>query len=456
MLKIAKTFVIDRYLVTKSEEGIFNISFFYKTIFEDKSEIVSKEIIELPSTDLFPQAYVENEDVLNRVLETIHIALGVSYWKMYCPKEISLLSQTLTKQQAKFWTKVYTNGLGEFFYRNNITIDNRIRFPHVDKSVKPFHLHISQNVLTGVGGGKDSVVALEMVKELGFEQTPVYIHYDQLSKRTVEEINYQAGLKGIFVKRHIDEHVKSPSTYKGHVPVSAIIASINLLLSLLYDARYIIVANEHSSNYGNVLYDGYKINHQWSKSFEFEQLFQSYVKFFISPDIHYFSILRNKNELQIARMFAQYPTYFPYFVSCNKRASKELWSASSHRSREMLTWCGACAKCLFVYIMLRPFIDISKMDAIFDKNLLNDESLLLLLQELLGEEEVKPFDCVGTPEEVSAAMYLISKQIESNEANLVTYFKKNVMSKGTVQSKQVVDLLNATYPHEIPDEFLLS
>ena len=67
-------------------------------------------------------------------------------------------------------------------------------------------------------------------------------------------------------------------------------------------------------------------------------------------------------------------------------------------------WCGKCAKCLFAYIILSPFISPERLDAIFGRNLLDDPQLEKYFMELTGHGETKPFECVGTIDEVNAAL----------------------------------------------------
>ena len=71
-------------------------------------------------------------------------------------------------------------------------------------------------------------------------------------------------------------------------------------------------------------------------------------------------------------------------------------------------WCDECSKCLFVYIILSPFIEDTKLKNIFGENLFEKESLYYTLMQLIGKEPSKPFDCVGTYEEVN---YCICKKI---------------------------------------------
>src|SRR5579863_6390864 len=68
-------------------------------------------------------------ELLEIILNNILLALGVSYYKIYCPKELVISNFTLTKEQAAFWNTVYTKGLGEFFYKNKIDFRGLIAFP---------------------------------------------------------------------------------------------------------------------------------------------------------------------------------------------------------------------------------------------------------------------------------------------------------------------------------------
>src|SRR3989344_3131782 len=72
---------------------------------------------------VFPQAVDLQTipgQILNNALEAVHIVLGISYWKLFCPGKLVLRNITLSESQAKFWNTVYTLGLGEIFYKNQL------------------------------------------------------------------------------------------------------------------------------------------------------------------------------------------------------------------------------------------------------------------------------------------------------------------------------------------------
>ncbi len=165
-----------------------------------------------------------------------------------------------------------------------------------------------------------------------------------------------------------------------------------LFAALLYDFRVVVASNEASANYGNVMYLGSEMNHQWSKSLEFETLLSQYVTNYISQDLSVFSLLRPLTEMDIAKTFSKYPNYFHSFTSCNTNFKIQ------HNPRRG-QWCGKCPKCAFVFLILSAFLPKETVIGIFQKNLFADPTLIATYEELLGIAGFKPFECVGTPEE---------------------------------------------------------
>ncbi|MEI8009425.1 MAG: hypothetical protein WCI00_09010 [bacterium] len=61
------------------------------------------------------------------------------------------------------------------------------------------------------------------------------------------------------------------------MPISGVIAFVLVTAAYLYDYKYIVMSNEKSANEGNTILDGSEINHQRSKSYQFESDFNLYV-----------------------------------------------------------------------------------------------------------------------------------------------------------------------------------
>ena len=54
--------------------------------------------------------------------------------------------------------------------------------------------------------------------------------------------------------------------------------------------------------------------------------------------------------------------------------------------------------------MLSPFVEKEKLDGIFGHDLLNDPDMLKYFDGLVSEQFDKPFECIGTREEINAAL----------------------------------------------------
>ncbi len=406
----------------------------------------SREKINFSEKILFPP--VENSrinQVLNdRILGNLLLILGISYWKLYCPKNIKIKPFSLTKEQADFWNTIYTKGMGEFYYKNKIDFRGLVNFPYDEKKkAKSISFLRKNRSLVGIGGGKDSIVSAELLKknnkdfDLVTSTFPIQIKVANL-----------IGGKVLNTKRKIDpkllELAKQNNVYNGHIPISVYYAFLLILMAALFDYRYVIVSNEKSANYGNVEYLMTIINHQWSKSEEFEKLFQNYVARFITKDIQYFSLLRPLSEIKIVELFTKHKKYFPVYSSCNMNFKMQ----QNVTSR----WCGKCAKCAFVFALLSAFISKQELVGIFGKNLFQDQALIFIFEELLGIKNFKPFECVGTSDEIKLAMYRAYKRKYYNNDIVMKMFIKKVLP--TIKPfKLKENLFKVSSKNSIPQDF---
>lgn len=373
-----------------------------KIIFSYRVEFYNRDNLDFAETVILPKIPKNlKQESIRKFLESLLIILGISYYKLYCPPQIKI-SFRFSREQANFWNTVYEKGLGEFLYKNNLNPKRLAKFPYFNVKIYPDRIKTQERALLGIGGGKDSIVAAEILKN--FEFTPFLVE-TQRQDLVSDEIINKIGRPALKIKRTLDPKIfeKYEGSYNGHIPISAIYAFLGLLAAAIYKYKYVIVANEHSSNFGNLKYKGEIINHQWSKSAEFESLLQEYTRKFITLDINYFSLLRQFYEIRIARMFAEHKKYFPLFTSCNK-------NFKAFKDRPDSLWCGECPKCVFMFLILSAFLSKKEIIGIFKKNLFADKSLIPLFRDLLGFGKLKPFDCVGTFEESRVALYLSSKK----------------------------------------------
>ncbi|MDR1629115.1 MAG: hypothetical protein LBS36_02740, partial [Oscillospiraceae bacterium] len=170
--------------------------------------------------------------------------------------------------------------------------------------------------------------------------------------------------------------------------------------------------------------------------------FQGYTKEFITDKIHYFSLLRPFSEFHIAKKFASLPQYHAVFRSCNAGSKTN-------------SWCRKCAKCLFIYSILSPFLESQALINIFGENLLEKSSLLEEFKGLLGFVPVKPFECVGTVSEIRYALALTVRSLQAKGASLpflLAYFAEH-SNIGEILAGQH-GFLNFNDENSIPQKFL--
>ncbi len=432
-MKTYDRFIFESYRLDAEKRTIhLNYSF--------DSAVVFQEVLTLPaSLDLS----TDNPD-LEAALFSLHLAGGASYYKLYSPPRMEVKSGQLTQSQADFWNKLYTLGLGEFFYVNKIDYRGLINFP-VTASEHPRRLvpaaQARSRALVPYGGGKDSIVTSQLLASAGTDQTLFRLRPSAL----ITNLAHTAKLPLLEVERSIAPELfelTGPDSYNGHVPITSFISFLTVVVSLLGGFDRIFFSNERSSSYGNVEYLGMTVNHQWSKSLEFEKMLTDYLAKYVTASVKYLNLLRPLSELQIAKLFSKYPQYFSQATSCNRN-----WRLNQADSNHGL-WCGECPKCAFSFALLAGFLEPETVIKMFGKNLFEDPSLIELYQRLWGSLSFKPFECVGTPEEVQAAFYLASKFKEYEKTVAMQYFKQHILPnmkdpKQLVQSLFVPDLTDS-------------
>ncbi|MBR1798462.1 MAG: hypothetical protein IJ761_00990 [Bacteroidales bacterium] len=351
-----------------------------------------------------PHSWIEQRPFLNfnQPVETLNILafnIGmielISYWKCVCPKQIDVLCGALSESDVAFWKKLYWNGLGEFFYTNGINTDIE-HFTSIHAGTNslssPDQVLINTcQYLVPVGGGKDSVVTWELLKRAGYTVRPLIMNPRGATIGCVEAGGVTIN-DAVIIHRSIDPlllEMNAKGCLNGHTPFSAMLAFYALVASVASGMGSIALSNENSANESTVL--GTSVNHQYSKGIEFEADFGRYVRESMHLGCRYFSFLRPLSELQIAMIFSRLEAYHDVFRSCNVGSKTD-------------SWCGNCAKCLFAYIILSPFIEPRKLNAIFGKSMLDDIRLAPIFEQLVGHAATKPFECVGTVDEVNTAL----------------------------------------------------
>jgi hypothetical protein len=419
---------------------------------EDRRTVVFKykittdlQIFELVEKLVFPVEIPETGES-KKLIRALHLALGISYYKSFLPPVLEH-SYEMTAVEADFWNSIYKNGLGEFLYINKLPSDNLAKFTEqsgenidtVDQT------SWNDNVMLGIGGGKDSIVAGELLKEIGVALQGFVLATNTNVGQT-KEVTDVMGITLNVVKRIIDSQIfeinQTEGSYNGHIPISLIFALSGALLATSNGNRYIVVANEASASIPQAMWEDLNINHQWSKSLEFERLFQDYLRAYISPDLHYFSAVRPLSSVAIAKIFAKYPKYFEVFTSDNGVLKIK------PESRLHPRWNPNSTKSLSSYILLAPWMSDEDLLRTFGQNLLENDELENMCGALLGENDQVVLDCVGTKDELKASINELFNQNRFSDSKLLNYTKRKQL---IVDAKPVSDFMNLT-EHAMPSE----
>ena len=405
-----KEFIYENYIINYIDEGI-KLEYTYRI-----DEYVFNPVVTILKEDITKKDI--NKEFVDYLFFNFGIINAINYYKLTCSKKFIIKCGYLDEYQKLFFKKLFYNGLGELLYKNNLTIpfEDFIEFETIDKNYLFDIPNTFKGNLIPIGGGKDSIVTLELLKNEK-ELNSCFLY-----KRNIYPTD-QASLNTIYTAGYTNNEILSFNVtldqlmldlnkkgfLNGHVPFSSSLAFASYILAYLNNKKYIILSNEASANEGNV--KGSNINHQYSKSFEFERDFREYTEKYFTNNIEYFSMLRCWNEFRIVKEFVKHPKYLDVFRSCNIGMKEN-------------KWCGDCSKCLYVYIMLYPFVDNNKLVEIFGKNMLDDDKYKDMLLGLMNDNYDKPFECVGTKDEVNYALSLGIKK-EGELPSLLKYYKDN-------------------------------
>jgi UDP-N-acetyl-alpha-D-muramoyl-L-alanyl-L-glutamate epimerase len=420
-------------------------------------EIAFVEEFDLPAGTPVGRADRERVDGL---LSLLHWVAGVSYFKTAVPPVVECETGAPPPAAAALLEALYSEGLGEFAYRNRLPALPRPTFPigptptlpHPTFPVGPTPTHPGaadgerpRRVLVPIGGGKDSIVALEAVRRSGRELALFSVGDAPPIARTAAV----AGLPRLICDRRLDPGLAAlnrAGALNGHIPITAIVSCVALLTAALRGFDWVALANERSASSGNLVWDGIDVNHQFSKGLRAERLMRAAVAE-AAPGLELFSVLRPASELAIARAFARLEQYHGAFTSCNAtfRLDPELRATS---------WCCDCPKCRFVFLVLAPFCEPAHLRDVFGRDLLDDERQFAGFALLTATGGHKPFECVGEEEESLAAIRMLATQSRWGGHRVVRRLVAEVLPRYDATAGDPARVLAPSDDHAVPDSLL--
>jgi hypothetical protein len=341
-------------------------------------------------------------------------------------------------EAAALFTAVYTDGLAEYAYRNDLpyVLDLVVATPGVSRPAVPVD-NAEGRPLSAVGGGKDSIVTLEILRAAGLDPVPFSVNPNPV----IVNVNAASGLPALAARRRLDPRLfelNQAGALNGHIPVTAINSLIAIATAALHGLGPVVMSNERSASDPNLIWNGHDVNHQWSKGLVAEGLLRAAVIAHAGLTEPYFSLLRSLSELDIARLFARSTAYDDVVTSCNKAFKLH---------DPTVRWCGDCPKCRFVFLAMAPFMPRARLAHIFGSDLFADPVQIPGYLELLGIDAHKPFECVGEVEESVVALSMLD-----DDAPVLTALRAAVPASAWSAASRA-DVLTPSGPTFVPPAY---
>lgn len=351
---------------------------------------------------------------LERVLVLLGATLGLSYYKLAAPPVYELAVPGVRGEVLDYLNELVTWGLAEFAYRNELPGLLTPRFvgtEPVPEELAP--LTVTGTPLVPIGGGKDSAVTVESLREAGLDPVQFSVNPNAIHGQVAEA----SGLPLVTARRRLDARLfdlNAQGALNGHVPVTAMNTLIAVAQAIRLGLGPVVMSNEASASDPTLHWDTPQgrvpVNHQWSKSLDGERVLNRALAGQAGLQNAAFSLLRPFSELRIARGYARTSAYDDVIVSCNR--AFRLQGAEP-------SWCGDCDKCRFVFLILAPWMEPERLVRIVGRDLFADESQLPGFRALLGLADHKPFECVGEEAEASIAVSLLARDPRWAEAPII-------------------------------------
>lgn len=336
---------------------------------------------------------LRGQPCLEQALLAIGLTFAARFFKLSNFSTVRVGFGSLDPESVRFFQDFFVGGLGEFRFLQGL--DPRREVSVISAPKAAFNMadfSLREHALMLNGGGKDTIVAAEMLRRAGQSFTWLTVEPNETRRRVIRCAGGDDS--AIEVDFRIEGDFEQNQAYGwGHTPYAAIVMAIGVLFALLTRSRYVISGNELSADSGNVVYRGHLVNHQYSKSSVHELGLWKIVRRNIHPSMEVLSVLRPFHDVQLAMLFSSLDIYFGTFVSCNSGIAGG-------------RWCKQCPKCAFTALAIGAFTGVSGLRRIFGEDVLRSPVIRRRIGELV-DGRIKPWECVGSRDECLLALALL-------------------------------------------------
>jgi len=325
--------------------------------------------------------------------------------------DLGPLGRHVTPALEALWREVFTGVWAQWRFENDLPdYHGPSLATSASASSAPIEVEAGDaEILAFCGGGKDSLVALDLLEEAGLafstlaysssiygRADPQHALIDRLTDHFSPRSRHRQWIYDDFMDSPVLDLEPPPGIHTltaAETPASVFAA---LPVALAHGYTSLCLAHEKSADVGNLSWaaTGEEVNHQWGKSTEAEALLDDYVRTELLANVTYFSILKPVHDLVIFNALERRPDAVAATHSCNL----------------VKPWCNRCAKCAYVFLNYSAYLPTELVAKVFPVNLFDVPENVEHLRGLLGLAEHTPFECVGQVEESRLAFAVCARR----------------------------------------------
>ncbi len=349
--------------------------------------------------------------------EKIHpsILVGIAMSEIYrlceicTPEVVEVPWYGCLQWESDWWNEDIYWYLQQKFYLEKWDWERMPKIKFSTNHVEDFGVSsVNDTYLLAVSGGKESTFAYEWMQQANLPVEAFTLHNaggilgnNWLGKFPVFE--YIKSTTNLWeIQAHPKEEPSEHFAYRGvrNDPTITNALFIMMIIALQQGHRFLVLANDKSSNESNATYNGREVNHQSAKGMAYIKRFNNFLKRKGLPFI-YVSICENIYSIATVNQLSLWNrNILKELTSCNEAQ----WDEGSYR------WCCQCPKCAFSYALIEAVTDYDFAIEVVGEDLLKAKKLEEVWRRLSDSDSEKPFECVGEQRETLMALAKCQKQ----------------------------------------------
>lgn len=321
---------------------------------------------------------------------------ALSYWKAFLSPILRIEAFPFVYGEIEWWQRFLALSMAEFCYRNNVPLLTPEMLDLQGMVTSQTLAQGDENtdpgrVLTMFSGGKDSLVAALLAAQAGLTQdfffyNPAPVQYESHLKNLGGQGTVLTLDRKILPALLELNRLGAPN---GHTPYSAYLGLSAVILAISHGIGLVCAGNTRSDDDPNLRDQGLDVNHQWTKSLDFELELNRLLSILGISEVQYFSILRPFYELQVIKVMLNNSSALSHIQSCN---------------RVRRGYCLRCAKCAWIGLALSVSVSNDEARLLMNGDVFGHDQAESLFRSMAGLEGTKPFECTGSEVEVRACL----------------------------------------------------